>query len=183
MQGEQKNSRENIAQEEEQLQRSCKQSIQSLNVAQVAHIVGCNQITQSGSIAQVTYVAHVVEKQRSWKQSKTSRCDPRFRADIAQSNWGLAELKVKNIHRNENKTIKKEDLIIGPESDHWLCLSVTDSCLVNLIDLILPCEDANSKLVEVVTVVDVDDEDRVGNSLMLTWELKLGNKDKLLFRL
>ena len=29
----------------------------------------------------------------------------------------------------------------------------------------LAFEDANSKLVEVVTVTDVDDEDRVGNSL------------------
>ena len=47
----------------------------------------------------------------------------------------------------------------------------------------LACEDGNSKLVEVVTVVDVDDEDRVGNSLMPTWELKFGNKAKLLFRL
>jgi len=28
---------------------------------------------------------------------------------------------------------------------------------VNLIDVTLACEDANSKLVEVVTVVDVDD--------------------------
>ena len=76
---------------------------------------------------------------------------------------------------------------IGPESDHWECLSVTnsltDSCLVNLIDVTLACEDAYSKLVEVVTVADVSDEDRVGNSLMHTWELKLGNKAKLLFRL
>ena len=59
---------------------------------------------------------------------------------------------------------------IGPESDHWECLSVTnsltDSCLVNLIDVILACEDANSKLVEVVTVADVDAEDYVGNSLL-----------------
>ena len=47
----------------------------------------------------------------------------------------------------------------------------------------LACEDANSKLVEVVTVANVDDENRVGNSLMQTWELKLGNKAKLLFRL
>ena len=51
---------------------------------------------------------------------------------------------------------------IGPESDHWLCLSLThsltdsltDCCLVNLIDVTLACEDANSKLVDVVTVVD-----------------------------
>ena len=48
---------------------------------------------------------------------------------------------------------------IGPESDHWECLSVTnsltDSCLVNLIDVTLACEDAYSKLVEVVIVADV----------------------------
>ena len=30
----------------------------------------------------------------------------------------------------------------------------------------LACEDANSKLVDVVTVADVDDEDRVGNTLL-----------------
>ena len=47
----------------------------------------------------------------------------------------------------------------------------------------LACEDANSKLVEVGTVADVSDEDHFGNSLMHTWELKLGNKAKLLFRL
>ena len=29
------------------------------------------------------------------------------------------------------------------------------------------CEDANSKLVEVVTVADVDAEDHVGNSLLM----------------
>ena len=45
----------------------------------------------------------------------------------------------------------------------------------------LACEDVNSKLVEVVSVANVFDEDRVGNSL-LHWELRLGNKAKLLFR-
>ena len=43
--------------------------------------------------------------------------------------------------------------------------SLTNSCLVDLIDVALACEDANSKLVEVVTVADVDSEDHVGNSL------------------
>ena len=65
-------------------------------------------------------------------------------------------------------------VFIGPESDHWQCLSLTDSLtnslthsrLVNLIDVTLRCEDANSKLVEVVTVADVTDEDHVGNSLL-----------------
>ena len=40
----------------------------------------------------------------------------------------------------------------------------------------LACEDGKSKLVEVVTVVDVDEEDRVGNSLLLIWELRFGHK-------
>ena len=41
--------------------------------------------------------------------------------------------------------------------------SLTDSCFVNLIDVTLACEDANSKLVEVATVADVE---RVDNSLV-----------------
>ena len=40
----------------------------------------------------------------------------------------------------------------------------------------LTCEDANSKLVQVVTVVDVYDEDRVDNSLLQIRKLRLGNK-------
>ena len=47
----------------------------------------------------------------------------------------------------------------------------------------LACEDGNSKLVEVVTVVDVDDEDRVGNSVLQIWKLRFGQKAKRLFRL
>ena len=44
--------------------------------------------------------------------------------------------------------------------------SLTHSRLVNLIDVTLAFEDANSKLVEVVTVADIDDEDRIGISLL-----------------
>ena len=47
----------------------------------------------------------------------------------------------------------------------------------------LTCDDANSKLAEVVTVADVDDEDRLGNSLSQIWELGFGRKVKLLSRL
>ena len=43
----------------------------------------------------------------------------------------------------------------------------------------LACEDANSKLVEVVTVVDVDSEDHVSKSLLPIWELTFGPKTKL----
>ena len=39
------------------------------------------------------------------------------------------------------------------------------------------------KLVHVVTVADVDDEDRVGNSLLQIWKLRFGHKAKFLFRL
>ena len=59
--------------------------------------------------------------------------------------------------------------------------SLTHSCLVNLIDVTLACEDANSKLVEVVTVAHVDAEDHVGNSLLQIWELTFGPKSKLFF--
>ena len=56
----------------------------------------------------------------------------------------------------------------------WL----THSCLVNLMDVTLECEDAYSKLVD-----DVDDEDRVGNSLLQIWKQTFGPKTTLLFRL
>ena len=45
----------------------------------------------------------------------------------------------------------------------------------------MACEDANSKLVEVVTVADVHDENRVGNSLLQIWTLTFGPKNTLLF--
>ena len=41
-------------------------------------------------------------------------------------------------------------------------------------------EDVYSKLVEVVTVADVDDEDRVGNSLLQIWKLRFGHKANFL---
>ena len=43
-------------------------------------------------------------------------------------------------------------------------------------------EDTNSKLFDVVTDADVDDEDRVGNSLLQISKLRFGQKAKLLFR-
>ena len=43
----------------------------------------------------------------------------------------------------------------------------------------LACKDVNSKLVKVATVADVDDEDRVGNSLLQIWKLRFGHKVKL----
>ena len=54
--------------------------------------------------------------------------------------------------------------------------------LVDLTDVTLAFEDANSKLVEVVTVADVDDEDCVGNSLSQIWWLRFSHNVKLLFR-
>ena len=75
-------------------------------------------------------------------------------------------------------------IFIGPESDHCLPLSLTNSlthsCLINLIDVTLACEYANSKLANVVLVAD---EDRVGNNLLQISKLRLGQKAKLLFQL
>ena len=69
---------------------------------------------------------------------------------------------------------------IGSESDHWECLSLTNSlthsCLVNLIDVTLACEDCNSKLVE-------DDEKCVDNKLVQIWKVNFGHKVKFLFGL
>ena len=39
----------------------------------------------------------------------------------------------------------------------------------------LACEDGSSKLVEVITVADVDAEDHVGNSFLI-WELTFGHE-------
>ena len=47
----------------------------------------------------------------------------------------------------------------------------------------LACEDTNSKLVDVVTFANVYDENRVGNSLLQIWELRIVHKVTLLFRL
>ena len=56
--------------------------------------------------------------------------------------------------------------------------SLTNSCLANLIDVTLVCEDTNTKLVDVVTVTD---EDPVGNNLLQISKLRFGKKAKLLF--
>ena len=44
----------------------------------------------------------------------------------------------------------------------------------------LACNDANSKLVDVVTVAD---DDRVGSNLLQIWKPRFGQKAKCLFRL
>ena len=59
---------------------------------------------------------------------------------------------------------------------HSLTDSLTHCRLVNLIDVTLVCEDAYPTLVEVVTLADVSDEDRVGNSLLQIWKLRFGHK-------
>ena len=87
-------------------------------------------------------------------------------------------------YRHTKKFCLPNLIFIGPESDHWECLSLThsltDCCLVNFIDVTLACEDANSKLVDVVTVAD---DDRVGNNLLQIWKPRFGQKSKCLFRL
>ena len=42
----------------------------------------------------------------------------------------------------------------------------------------MACADANSKLVEVVTVADVNDEKRFDDRFMQIWKLKFGHKAK-----
>ena len=40
----------------------------------------------------------------------------------------------------------------------------------------LASEDVNLKLVELVTVADVDDENCVGNNILQIWKLRFGHK-------
>ena len=47
--------------------------------------------------------------------------------------------------------------------------SLTDFCLVDLIDVTLACEDANSKFVDVFTVADIDAEKCADDSLVQIW--------------
>ena len=42
-----------------------------------------------------------------------------------------------------------------------------------MIDVTLACKDSNSKLVDLVSVADFDDEERVGNSLVEILTLKI----------
>ena len=46
----------------------------------------------------------------------------------------------------------------------------------------LVCEDAYSKLVDDVSVDDLDYEERFGNNLLQNWKLMYGHKAKLVFR-
>ena len=63
------------------------------------------------------------------------------------------------------------------------CCCQCTTRFLHLIDVTLACEDANSKLVGVVTFADVCDVNHVGNSLLQIWKLRFGHKAKLLFRL
>ena len=47
----------------------------------------------------------------------------------------------------------------------------------------LACEDANSKLVEVTDVTEVDAEKSDDDSLLQIWQMKFGHKVEFLFKL
>ena len=57
----------------------------------------------------------------------------------------------------------------------YSCQQLTHCCLVDLIDVSLAYEDANFKLVDVVTVAD---DGRVGNNLLQIWKPRFGQKAK-----
>ena len=76
----------------------------------------------------------------------------RFRLSLLETKltWGLKQERLlQKIYLSDPSPI------IG-NACQWLTHSLTHWRLVNSIDVTLACEDANSKLVEVVTVADVD---------------------------
>ena len=68
-------------------------------------------------------------------------------------------------------------MLVSDSHTHSLTHSLTDSCLVSLIDIILACEEANPKLVDVVTVAL---EHRGSHILLQIWKLRFGQKAILL---
>ena len=54
------------------------------------------------------------------------------------------------------------------------CQWLTHSCLVYLTDVTLAPEDANSKLLDVISVADIDAQERVDDSLVGFLKLKFG---------
>ena len=96
--------------------------------------------------------------------------------DSQYFNWGGLRAQIEEKSKNASRV--QVSIFIGPESDLWECLSLphslthwlTHSCLVNLIDVSLACEDGNLKLVEVVNVTHVDDEKSADYSLV-KWSL------------
>ena len=86
---------------------------------------------------------------------------------------------------------------IGPKSDQLAALvtnslySLTDCCLVDFTDVALAFEDANPKLLDVVSIADVVAKKRVDNSFVKILKLKFGtdfepeylsNESEILFR-
>ena len=71
------------------------------------------------------------------------------------------------------------------DSDYCVPLKLTNRHSVYLTDVTPSVEDANSKLVDVVSAADadIDDEERVANSLLQISKLKFGHKAQLLFRI
>ena len=79
---------------------------------------------------------------------------PRQREGLFLLPPNSSNVRKKNLKAQQTLELSWLCLSLTP---HWLTDSLTNSCLVNLIDVTLACEDGNQKLVEVVTVV-VDDE-------------------------
>ena len=61
------------------------------------------------------------------------------------------------------------------------CQWLTHSCLVDLTDVTLAPEDANSKLLDVISVADIDAQERVDDSLVGFLKLKFGEELRLRF--
>ena len=63
-----------------------------------------------------------------------------------------------------------------PADIHTAATQRTTEKVAVLGGLTLACDDAYSKLVEVVTFADVSGEDCVGKSLLQIWKLRFGHK-------
>ena len=62
-----------------------------------------------------------------------------------------------------------------------LSILVTDSCCWDFTGVTLAFEDANSKLLDFVSIADIDADERVDDSLVKIWKLNFGQDFELNF--
>ena len=84
------------------------------------------------------------------------------------------QLLYRDIYSLWNENIEVAEMLVK-----YNCISTQTTC-VCVCACVRACEDANSKLVDVVTVAD---EDHVGSNLLQISKLRFGQKANLLFRL
>ena len=156
-------------------------------VKEIECFLGCEFFYDSLYFWQISfYSLQLIYPISAWKFMNGVQCEylnylrkRRWRRNIFCSRYGSLDVLLSQSHSYVPEYDCNSKLVfIGPESDHWLPLSLTiklaDSMSFSRLDWCYPCEDSNLKLFEVVTVADVDAENCVDGSLVQMWKRMFG---------